>query len=73
MKDSVNITSLREGDQGIIDSVEGDPAMTSHLAAMGIVTNARFRIAQVSGGRIIIQVADTSIALTRRSLHNNGH
>lgn len=59
----INVTSLREGDQGIIHSIEGGSAITSHLAGMGIVTNARFRIAQVSGGRIIIQVADTSIAL----------
>ncbi|HUN54255.1 MAG TPA: ferrous iron transport protein B [Smithella sp.] len=63
MSGSINITSLREGDQGIIDSIEGGSAITSRLAGMGIVTNARFRIAQVSGGLIIIQVADTRIAL----------
>jgi len=40
---------------------------------MGIVTNARFRIAQVSGGLIVIQVANTRIALGRgESVKNNG-
>lgn len=63
MNKPMNITLLREGDQGVIDSIEGGSAITSRLAGMGIVTNARFRVAQVSGGRIIIQVADTSIAL----------
>ncbi len=63
MSGSINITSLREGDQGIIDSIEGGSAITSRFAGMGIVTNARFRVAQVSGGLIIIQVSDTRIAL----------
>ena len=63
MKDPINITSLREGDQGVIHSIEGGSAITSRLAGMGIVTNARFRIAQVSGGLIVIQVANTRIAL----------
>lgn len=62
-KDLKKITLLREGDQGIIHSIEGGTAMTSRLAGMGIVVNARFRIAQVSGGLIVIQVANTRIAL----------
>jgi len=62
MSDYVKITSLQEGDQGVIHSIEGGSAITSRLAGMGIVTNARFRVAQVSGGLIIIQVADTKIA-----------
>ena len=57
------ITALREGDQGTISSIEGGGALTSRLAGMAIVTNAKFRIAQVSGGLIVIQVADTRIAL----------
>jgi ferrous iron transport protein B len=63
MNKPIIITALREGDQGIISSIEGGGALTSRLAGMGIVTNAKFRIAQVSGGLIVIQVADTRIAL----------
>ena len=63
MNNPIVITALREGDQGIIHSIEGGGALISRLAGMGIVTNAKFRIAQVSGGLIVIQVADTRIAL----------
>ena len=65
MNSPIVITDLREGDQGIIHSIEGGSALTSRLAGMGIVVNARFRIAQFSGGLIVIQVADTRIALGR--------
>jgi ferrous iron transport protein B len=63
MSEPVTITSLHEGDQGVIYSIEGGSAITSRLAGMGIFTNARFRIAQISGGLIVIQVANTRIAL----------
>jgi ferrous iron transport protein B len=56
---------LKEGDQGIIHSIEGGSAITSRFAGMGIVTNARFRVAQASGGLIVVQVANTRIALGR--------
>ena len=63
MSQPITITSLHEGDQGIIHAIEGGSAITSRLAGMGIFTNARFRVAQVSGGLIVIQVANTRIAL----------
>ena len=59
------ISSLREGDQGIIHSIDGGSDLTSRLAGMGLVKGARFRIAQVSGGMIIVQVSETRIALGR--------
>ncbi len=61
----VTITELREGDQGIIHSIAGGAALTSRLAGMGLAAGARFRIAQVSGGLIVVLVADTRIALGR--------
>jgi ferrous iron transport protein B len=63
MKEPINIISLREGDQGVIHSIEGGSAITSRMAGMGIVTNGKFRIAQISGGLIVIQVANSRIAL----------
>lgn len=59
------ITDLREGDQGVIHSIEDSSALTSRLAGMGIVTGAKFRIAQVSGGMVVILVSATRIALGR--------
>jgi len=61
----VVITDLQEGDQGVIRSIENGSALTSRLAGMGIVTGARFRIAQVSGGMVVILVSSTRIALGR--------
>src|SRR4030066_2348229 len=63
MSNLLAITDVREGDQGVISSIEGGSALTSRLAGMGIVTGAKFRIAQVSGGLIVVLVADTRIAL----------
>jgi ferrous iron transport protein B len=57
------IINLHEGDQGIIQAIDGGSDLTSRLAGMGLVQGARFRIAQVSGGMIIVQVSDTRIAL----------
>lgn len=59
----IPITQLQEGDQGIIHSIEGGSSLTSHLAGMGIAANAKFKIVQASGGLLIVQVADTRIAL----------
>jgi ferrous iron transport protein B len=63
MINPIPITRLQEGDQGIIHSIEGGSSLTSRLAGMGIAANARFKIVQASGGLVIMQVADTRIAL----------
>jgi ferrous iron transport protein B len=65
MSKPLSITELREGDQGIIHYITGGSALTSRLAGMGLAAGARFRIAQVSGGLIVVLVADTRIALGR--------
>lgn len=65
MNNLVVITDLQEGDQGVIHSIEGGSVLTSRLAGMGIVTGARFRIAQISGGMVIVLVSATRIALGR--------
>ena len=59
------LASLREGDQGIIHSIDGGSSLTSRLAGMGLVTGARFRVVQVSGGMVVILVSSTRIALGR--------
>jgi len=59
----IPITELKEGEQGVVAHIEGGSNLTSRLASMGIAANTRFRIAQISGGRIVVQVAGTRIAL----------
>ncbi|HPL98066.1 MAG TPA: ferrous iron transport protein B, partial [Smithellaceae bacterium] len=65
MDNLVALANLREGDQGIIHSIDGGTTLTSRLAGMGLVTGARFRVAQVSGGMVVILVSSTRIALGR--------
>lgn len=65
MTNPILITDLREGDQGIIHTIDGGSSLNSRLVGMGIVTGARFRIAQMGGGLIVIVVSGTRIALGR--------
>ncbi|MCX5824787.1 MAG: ferrous iron transport protein B [Deltaproteobacteria bacterium] len=57
------VTSLGNGEEGIIHAISGDHALVSRLAGMGIVLNTRIRFLRASGGLVIVQVADTRVAL----------
>jgi len=57
------VTSLGEGEEGIIHDIAGGHALISRLAGMGIVLNTRIRFLHASGGLVIVQVADTRVAL----------
>jgi ferrous iron transport protein B len=57
------VTSLGNGEEGIIHAISGDHALISRLAGMGIILNTRIRFLRASGGLVIVQVADTRVAL----------
>ena len=57
------ITSLGDGEEGIIHDIAGGHALISRLAGMGIVLNTKIRFLHARGGLIIVQVADTRVAL----------
>jgi len=57
------VSSLREGEEGIIHAIAGGNALISRLAGMGIALNTKIRFLQASGGLVIVQVADTRVAL----------
>ena len=57
------VASLRDGEEGIIHAISGGNALISRLAGMGIVLNAKIRFLHASGGLVIVQVADTRVAL----------
>jgi len=57
------VTSLGNGEEGIIHAISGDHALISRLVGMGIVLNTRIRFLRASGGLVIVQVADTRVAL----------
>ncbi len=62
-KEPVSLVALRENETGIIHAVSGGQALTSRLAGMGIVPNAKIRVLRSRGGPIIVDVADTRVAL----------
>jgi len=59
----ISVTSMGVGEEGIIQAISGGGSLTSRLAGMGIVSNAKLRVLRKSGGLVIVQVADTRVAL----------
>jgi len=57
------ITALGDGEEGIIHDITGGHSLISRLAGMGIVLNTKIRFLHARGGLIIVQVADTRVAL----------
>jgi len=57
------LSLLKEGEEGIVRSVQGGRGLISRLASMGISQNARIRVLQSAGGRFIVEAADARIAL----------
>ncbi len=57
------ITSLAEGEEGIIHDIIGGHALISRLAGMGIALNTKIRFVRASGGLVVVQVAETRVAL----------
>jgi ferrous iron transport protein B len=57
------VNSLLQGEEGTIHDIVGGHALISRLAGMGIVLNAKIRLVKAGGGLVIVQVADTRVAL----------
>ncbi len=59
------ITSLEEGEEGIVQLIAGGGSLLSRLAGMGIAQAVRIRVLRNSSNLFIVQVAETRIALGR--------
>jgi ferrous iron transport protein B len=59
------VTSLEEGEEGIIRTISGGGSLLSRLAGMGIATAVRIKVLRNSSNLFIVQVAETRIALGR--------
>ena len=59
----IPVTSMGIGEEGIIQTISGGGALTSRLAGMGIANNTKLKVLRKSGGLVIVQVADTRVAL----------
>ncbi|MDA8125703.1 MAG: ferrous iron transport protein B [Deltaproteobacteria bacterium] len=62
-KEEQPVTTLRYGEEGLIRSIRGGNALISRLAGLGITLNTRIRLHHASGGLVIVQVAETRVAL----------
>jgi len=57
------VTSLEEGEEGIIHAISGGGSLVSRFAGMGIAPAVRIKVLRNSSNLFIIQVAETRIAL----------
>ncbi|PKN05747.1 MAG: ferrous iron transport protein B [Deltaproteobacteria bacterium HGW-Deltaproteobacteria-9] len=59
----VPLSDLREGDEGIIQTLTGGRALSARLAGLGIALNMRIKVLRSRGELKIVQAADTRVAL----------
>jgi len=61
----VTVTSLREGEEGVVRSITGRESLTTRLAAMGIQTGTTIKMLRNGAGPVIVLASDTRLALGR--------
>ncbi len=59
------LADLRPGDDGVIDGIEGDPALAARLTAQGLAPGVTVHLVQRSPS-YVIDVGETTLALERR-------
>lgn len=67
--DLVPITTLDEGEEGVVYSLAGGERFTGRLAGMGIVLGVKIRVLRNTGSLIIVFASDTRLALGRGEAH----
>ena len=59
------VTTLREGETGVVSSIGGSERLTSRLASMGIIPGIEIKVLRKSAGSVIVLASDTRLALGR--------
>jgi len=62
---AVTVTSLKEGEEAVVQSIQGKESLMSRLAAMGIVSGATIKMLRNGVGPVILFASDTRLALGR--------
>ena len=57
------VTSLKEGEEGVINSISGGLGFMSRLAGMGIIPGSGIKVLRKSRGPVIVLVNNTRVAL----------
>jgi ferrous iron transport protein B len=61
----VTVTSLKEGEEGVVLSIAGKESLLSRLAAMGVVSGTTIKMLRNGAGPVILLASDTRLALGR--------
>jgi ferrous iron transport protein B len=61
----VSLITLREGEEGVVDAIQGGERLTSRLAGMGMVPGVKIKILRNTAGAVIAFASDTRVALGR--------
>jgi ferrous iron transport protein B len=63
--EAVPIVTIREGEEGVVDSVSGGERLASRLASMGLAPGIKVKLLRNRGGSVIILASETRVALGR--------
>ncbi len=60
-----SLAGLNEGDEGMVESVEGNSPLASRLRELGVCPGVRVRMLR-GGGRLVVQIEDARFCLRMR-------
>jgi Fe2+ transport system protein FeoA len=63
--EAVPIITMREGEEGVVESVSGGERLSSRLASMGLLPGIKVKVLRNAGGSVILLASDTRMALGR--------
>jgi ferrous iron transport protein B len=62
---TVTVTSLREGEEGVVQAITGGERLSTRLASMGVVRGVTIKVLRNTAGSMIVLASDTRLALGR--------
>ena len=68
--EAVPIITMKEGEEGVVESVSGGERLTSRLASMGLLPGITVKVLRNKGGSVILLASETRMALGRGEASN---
>ncbi len=62
---AVTVSTLKEGDEAIVEGIAGGERLASRLASMGLVPGVTVKVLRNTAGSVIVLASDTRLALGR--------
>ena len=70
MPEAVPIVAMKEGEEGIVESVSGGERLASRLASMGLLPGIKVKVLRNTGGSVILLASETRMALGKGEASN---